>query len=117
MKTSYFDKYSGTNTVSIAGQCPSWYTGRQYKKIAPKYVWWKKWHDGEYTDEQYTQLYYETVLTKLDAQEVYDEIGEDSVVLCHEPGELTPTGKYIFCHRHIVSAWFKKELGIDVPEL
>lgn len=110
MNTSYFAKYKGKNAVSIAGKTPDGFKGRIYKKLAPHYSWWKIWKDKHSTKEWYTQKYYETVLNKLNAQEIYDDLGEDAVLLCYEKsGE--------FCHRHIVAEWFKKELGINITEL
>lgn len=41
MNTSYFSKYKEENGISIAGKCPEWYSGREYKKLAPKY-WFSK---------------------------------------------------------------------------
>lgn len=110
MNTSYFAKYKGENAVSIAGKCPKWYTGRQYKKLAPKYNWWKKWHDEKLSEEWYIEQYYKTILNKLDAKKVYEELGKNAVLLCWEK-----SGK--FCHRHLVAEWFQKELGIEVNEL
>ena len=110
MNTSYFANYKGENGVSIAGKCPDWYKGRQYKKLAPKYDWWKKWHDENLSEEWYTQKYYETVLSKLDAKEVYEELGSDVVLLCWERSEK-------FCHRHLIAEWLENELGIKITEL
>ncbi len=37
MKTSYYKLYGDDeNSVSIAAKCPAWYSGREYKKLAPK---------------------------------------------------------------------------------
>lgn len=110
MNTSYFAKYKGENAVSIAGKCPDWFKGRQYKKLAPKYDWWKKWRDESLSEEWYKEQYYKTILDKLDVRQVYEELGEDAVLLCWEK-----SGK--FCHRHLITDWFQKELGIEVTEL
>jgi uncharacterized protein (DUF488 family) len=59
----------------------------------------------------FTRLYKTQVLDKLDARQVLQDLGDDDVVLlCWEP----PGG---FCHRRVVAAWLKKELGLEVPEL
>ena len=110
MNTSYFAKYKGENAVSIAGKCPDWFKGRQYKKLAPKYDWWKKWRDESLSEEWYKEQYYKTILDKLDTKQVYEELGEDAVLLCWEK-----SGK--FCHRHLIADWFQKELGIEITEL
>ena len=62
------------------------------------------------SDKEYTFLYYKHTLDYLDPEKVYNDLGDDSILLCWEkPG--------LFCHRHIVSNWFKQILGIDVKEL
>ena len=108
MQTSYYAKYKGENSVSIAGKCATWYKGREYKKLAPRYWFFKKYkEDGN--KEFYTEQYYKEVLDKLNPQQVYEELGEDAVLLCWEKsGE--------FCHRRLVASWLEKELGIKVNE-
>ncbi len=97
------------NAVSIAAKAPFWYKGREYKKLAPKYGFFKKYKlDGD--EEYYTKQYYKEVLDKLDPQKVYEELGEDAILLCWEkPGQ--------FCHRHIVAKWLEKALGITIKEI
>ena len=110
MQTSYFAiSAKNPNAVSICGGVPDWYNGRQYKKLAPKYWFFKKYkEDGD--KDYYIIQYQKEVLDTLNAKEVYDELGEESVLLCWEkPGD--------FCHRHLIAEWFKKELGIEVTEL
>lgn len=110
MYTSYYAKYKGNNGISIAGKCPSFYKGKEYKKLAPKYTWWKNWKDGLIDNNEYIKLYYETVLNKLDPQQVYNELGENAVLLCWE-------NKDKFCHRHIVAKWLENNLNVKVTEL
>lgn len=110
MNTSYYDKNAKhPNAVSIAGKSPDWYSGIEFKKLAPKYWFFKKYkEDGD--EEFYYEAYHDEVLDELDAQEVYDELGEDAVLLCWESSEK-------FCHRHIVANWLEDELGIVIEEL
>jgi uncharacterized protein (DUF488 family) len=110
MNTSYYAKSSKLpNAVSIAGKAPDWYTGREYKQLAPKYWFFKKYKDDG--DEKfYTEQYKKEVLDQLDPKKVFEELGENSVILCWEK-----SGK--FCHRHLVAEWFKEKLGIEVTEL
>jgi len=97
------------NIVSIAGKAPAWYRGREYKKLAPKHDFFKKYKDDG-DEEYYTEQYYKRVLGKLDPTQVFNELGEDAILVCwEEPSK--------FCHRHLVADWFKKELGIDVLEI
>ena len=110
MNTSYFGK-SGQHSraVSIAGRSPKDFEGREYKKLAPEYWFFKKYKlDGD--AEFYTQQYQAEVLDQLDAKEVLRDLGEDAVLLCWEkPGE--------FCHRHLVAKWLKEKLDLEVTEL
>ncbi len=116
MKTSSFNHIghrllNGTpvpEAVSIAAKAPVWFKGRQYKKLAPKYTFFKKYkEDGD--EEYYTVQYYKEVLDKLDPQEVFDELGEDAILLCYEKSNK-------FCHRHLVSAWLNQNLGLNITE-
>lgn len=101
--------------VSICGKAPDWWTGRQYKKLAPKYDFFMKWkenHDNEY----YTKCFKEQVLDTLDIKDVvWDlwgvlDINEDVniALVCYEKPED-------FCHRHLVAEWFRAN-GYDCKE-
>jgi len=110
MNTSYFAKSANNYfAVSIAGRAPLWYSGRQYKKLAPKIDFFKKYkEDGD--EAAYREQYQKQVLDQLDPRKVYEELGEQAVLLCFEkPGD--------FCHRHLVSEWLMKQLGIQITEL
>lgn len=102
--------------VSICGKAPDWYTGAQYKKLAPKYWFFKEWkenHDNDF----YIQNFEKEVLNPLDAKKVLWEIAkllpddkpvQDIVLLCYEkPAD--------FCHRHLVADWLRKN-GIACKE-
>lgn len=110
MKTSnYWISGRNPNAVSIAAKAPDWYKGRQFKELAPKYSFFKKYKE-DHDEEFYTRQYYKEVLDKLDPQKVYDELGEDAILLCYEkPGK--------FCHRHLVSAWLNQKLGFNITEI
>lgn len=114
--TCYFAKMkslpNSVVTISICGKAPEWYHGHQYKKLAPKYEFFKKWqetHDNEY----YIRCFKEQVLSGLDPKEVVSELislagTEDIALICYEkPGD--------FCHRHLVAQWLK-EAGYAVEE-
>ena len=115
MQTSYFNGIKNrpdleNRLVSIAGGSPDWYTGKQYKKLAPKYAWWKEWHDKKLSNEWYIRCYQETILERLDPLTTYRDLGEDAILLCHEvPGQ--------FCHRRLVANWFLEKLSIKIPEM
>ncbi len=108
--TSYFAKSAkNPNAVSIAGKAPDWYKGREFKILAPKYWFFKKYkEDGD--KEFYSIQYSKEILDKLDPIEIYNTLGENAVLLCWEkPGE--------FCHRHLVAEWLTYHLDISVTEL
>jgi uncharacterized protein (DUF488 family) len=110
MMTSNYSR-SGKNpgAVSIAARAPDWYTGRQYKKLAPKYDFFIKYkEDGD--EVAYTEQFQKRVLDVLDPRLVFEELGENAILLCWE-------GKGKFCHRRLVAEWLEKNLGIQVPEL
>lgn len=121
--TTYFAKLNKLPShiipISICGKTPDWYTGLQYKKLAPKYEFFMKWkenHDNDY----YIKCFQEQVLDKLDIRKVLadldgmlvmaateiDYTGDPMQVprmalICYEkPGD--------FCHRHLVADWFNK---------
>lgn len=110
MKTSYFAKASEYPTaISIAGRAPEGFRGRQYKKLAPK-VWFFKKYKEDGDEACYTEHYYAEVLNKFDAREIFEELGEDAILLCWEaPGK--------FCHRHLIAKWLMEELGVEIREL
>lgn len=109
MKTSYYSKSAkNPNAVSIAAKSPSWYDGREYKKLAPKYWFFKKYKkDGD--KEFFTIQYKKEVLSVLDPKIVYEELGENAVLLCWESSEK-------FCHRHLVAEWLMENLEINIKE-
>lgn len=126
--TSYFNNVNNLlnlgykNLISIAGKCPNNFLSTrlndnrcwEYKKLAPKYNWWKEWRDNQLSNEWYIKKYYETVLNKLNPIEVVKELfksnsKENAILLCWEKNE--------FCHRHIVAEWLNKNLNIEIIEL
>ena len=111
MKTSNFRNYgTGRGAVSISLRPPPWYRGGEYKKLAPSWDLLKAYMTSKINRCEYTERYLKEVLYGLNAREVVDELGIDSVLLCYEkPGE--------FCHRRIVANWIELALGIKVEEL
>ena len=92
--------------VSIAGRCSDSYKGLEYKKLAPRLWFFKKYkEDGD--QEFYIEHYYKEVLELLDPLKVAEEL-EGKILLCYEESG--------FCHRHVVAQWLR-HAGIDVEEL
>jgi hypothetical protein len=115
LTTSYFSNLKNVaNPLSISGKAPDWYTGPQFKVLAPKYGFFMAYKNGEIDSAGYTECFNAQVLDPLDPQTTYDRIiqlaGPDATLLCYEkPGD--------FCHRRIVAGWFETHLKIIVPEL
>ena len=114
--TSYFAQLKKIHhpVVSICGKAPDWYTGSQFKILAPKYDFFAAYKAGELDEYGYTKEYNKRVLRPLNAQDIWDTIidrfGNNATLLCYEKPED-------FCHRHLVAAWFEKELGEVVKEV
>lgn len=124
--TGYFSKYKnyieeGLFPISIAGKCPDWYDGKQFKKLAPKYWFFKKYKDGEFSEQDYKTHFNQEVLSALNPLDVYrefktfiyeyDGLYEDVILLCYEKPEN-------FCHRHLVADWFNNSYPVfNVREL
>ena len=106
--TSYFANLrnipSDIVPISICGKAPDWYSGLQYKKLAPKWKFFKVYKETG-NEEYYVKHYYKEVLDKLLASDVVYDLykksnGKDIVLLCYEkPNE--------FCHRHLVAKWLR----------
>lgn len=117
--TSSYDNFKGDSfsLVSISGDRGKGvdFQGKCYPSLAPKKGFWKIWHDNidkvsfEENTRFYVQQYWEQVLSKLDPEEIYNEL-DNSTLLCYESNED-------FCHRHIVSAWLEILLDVSVPEV
>ena len=106
--TTYFArlKYLPENVVpiSICGKAPDWYKGLEYKKLAPKYDFFKEWkknHDNDY----FIKCFNEQVLGVLNARSVIEDLENltghyvsDIALVCYEKSTD-------FCHRHLVREW------------
>lgn len=93
----------GLRPVSIARGTPRWFRGLRYEALAPEWEWLRA------TREEYDRAFRRR-LAQLDPVRVYEELGEDAVLLCwcrHNAG----------CHRRLVAEWLEESLGIVIPEL
>jgi len=109
IKTSYFAKYDGDNSVSIALSTPKWHNcKRSYSPLFPKWSFLNKYKkDGDKLS--YTKEYYFQVLQYLDPYSVL-KVLDGSVLLCWEKPDK-------FCHRHIFRNWIKNETGCKIEEI
>ena len=99
--------------VSICLYPPDWYTGLEYKTLAPKSEFFKSFKEtGD--QECFIKSFNDQVLSGLDPlyveQEIYGLAHSVNVALvCYEKPDN-------FCHRHLVSQWFNS-FGISCHEL
>lgn len=112
MKTSYYAKLKSIKyPVSIAGRCPDFYKGPEYKALAPKWFFFKEWKEGSHKgdNDYYIENFNKFVLDTLDVQKVLKDLQafypnvplSEITLLCYEkPGD--------FCHRHLVADWLTK---------
>lgn len=106
-----FKKYSACSISRDKGK-DAGFEGIYYPDLAPKKEFWRIWKDnrGKISEEEnnryYIEEYYKQVLSKLDPDVVYKELGE-AILLCYEDSSE-------FCHRHIVAAWFNLLLGNSI---
>jgi len=107
IQTSNFHHFKHTpddlRLVSIALYAPQWYKGRSYPVLAPDRDMLKM-EESEYRPK------YASILARLDPQKVFEDLGEEAILLCWEP-----PGK--FCHRRLVAEWLEEHLGRRVPEV
>lgn len=109
MQTSNFaTDWDNPNAISIARRPPHGWHGGIYMALAPPE--WLVDERKTLSEDDYTRLYYKHVLSRLNPKTVYQELGEDAVLLCYEsPGD--------FCHRRIVADWLFVALGHEIPEI
>lgn len=112
--TTYFSKVKNLPQnvipISICGKAPDSWRGLQYKKLAPKYSFFKVWKETQ-DDDYYIEHYENEVLKQLNAVEVVAELkrlcGKSTysdiniALVCYEKPEN-------FCHRHLVYDWLIK---------
>ena len=118
MKISYYFssriRAPGLNLVGISNTHPkglAWLQGlRTYQPLCPGWDLVKTYKNGKISQDEYEYLYHEEILNRLDPSKVYEDLGEDAILLCWEkPG--------VFCHRRIVAQWLYDNLHIKVSEL
>ena len=117
--TTFFDNVNNLPQniipISIAGYPPKNWDGLEYRKLAPKLVFFKEWeHNND--NNFYIQHFYKEVLDKLNpdkiVEELFEKIGKNKdasiALICYEnPKE--------FCHRHLVGSWLIQH-GYSVKE-
>jgi uncharacterized protein YeaO (DUF488 family) len=98
--------------ISICGKAPDSWKGLQYKKLAPKWDFFKVWKETKDND-YYIKNFDERVLNVLNAENVVNDLytlsnNKDVCLICYEkPSD--------FCHRHLVAEWLSKN-GYECKE-
>ena len=106
------------NLVAISGYVPEFYSKQMEKdnrlkrclELAPKKDWWFDWKNGKISNDQFKELYYKTVLEKIDIENLLKKLGDNAVLICYEkPGD--------FCHRHLFAEYLKEKISLEVVEI
>ena len=108
--TSYFAKLKkipdNIIPISICAKTPSWFSGKEYKALAPSYnilMDYKK--DGD--KELYVNRFNNGILKELNQDTVVNDLlgiageNKDICLMCYEKSED-------FCHRHLIAEWLAK---------
>lgn len=110
MYTSNFSKKGNDpKSVAICAKVPEFFQGRHYKELAPSWSIFKEYKET-LDAQRYTERYEKEILGNLDPLQVWNDLGEDAILLCYESKEQ-------FCHRRLVAKWFFNELNRKVYEI
>lgn len=104
--SNYAKSFSNPRAVAISRGTPKGFTGRKCEKLAPL---WFMIKDCKLSESEWKEKYFETILSKLNPNQIAKELGEGAVMLCWE-GEDKP------CHRHYVAEWLRNA-GIQCEEI
>ena len=114
MQTASFFTYTGPGRISIARWAPRGTPAgfRVYRPLEPTAPMLKM------SRAEYEPLY-GVILSRLDPRRVVDDRHRladphEPVLLCWE---RPPFSETVGCHRRLVAAWLKRELGWVVPEI
>ena len=110
--TSYFAKSrqlenAGIVPISISLWPPRGWAGYTYKKLAPTQRILSEYKYNGQDENLYIQRYKEEILSKLNAEEVVEELSrisgdaENIALVCFERSGA-------FCHRNIVADWLRE---------
>jgi uncharacterized protein (DUF488 family) len=113
--TSYFAMVKNlpenTQPISISRFSPKFFKGPCYTKLAPTSQILKLYKAGVIDDNAYIQMYYDQVLSTLNAYTVVDELlaiagNKIPVLVCYESPDK-------FCHRHLLNEWFNEIVDVE----
>lgn len=115
--TSYFGALKRLDKdivpISICAKAPDWYTGLQYKKVAPSWAIFNEWKLSK-DNKKYTEHFISEILQNLNIEDVLADLhimaeGKDIALICYEIPDA-------FCHRHLVANWINEKTSMEVVE-
>lgn len=89
--------------MAICRGKPWWYKGKTFDALAPSRAMLTM-------SEADFDTAYRATLAKLDLKEIYEQLGEGTVLLCWEAFNVR-------CHRRLVAEAFERALGVVIPEV
>lgn len=103
--------------IAICAKSPEDYHGLEYKRLAPKYWFFKEWK-GNHDNDFYNRYFDSEVLGVLNVDRVVEELYTLAGKKEHEEVDvcLVCYEKDTFCHRHRVAEWLTKS-GYITEEL
>lgn len=109
MKTSYYANLKnlkkGDEPIAISRGVPEFFNGKSYPSLAPPWDLVKEKDKKIFADR-----YKKEVLEKLNPEKIFQDLGENAVLLCWEKDEK-------HCHRRLVALWLEENLKAEKPNL
>lgn len=92
--------------ISISIGIPNNFNGEIMRELNPPEWLLYSYKNGNITEDEYSKIFYEQVLSKLNPVDIYNKC-KGKVLLCY-------CGKDSFCHRKIVLDWLKNNISEDI---
>lgn len=92
--------------ISISIGIPNNFNGEIMRELNPPEWLLYSYKNGNITEDEYSKIFYEQVLSKLNPVDIYNKC-KGKVLLCY-------CGKDSFCHRKIVLEWLKNNISEDI---
>ena len=91
--------------ISVARFSPKWYTGLEYKPLAPTSDNLEQYNKNLISKSEYASRYYEHINSIKEFYDVHADLEKltkkDVILLCYERPED-------FCHRHLLANWLNE---------
>lgn len=92
--------------ISISIGIPNNFNGEIMRELNPPEWLLYSYKNGNITEDEYSKIFYEQVLSKLNPVDIYNKC-KGKVLLCY-------CSKDSFCHRKIVLEWLKNNISEDI---